>query len=210
MNRLGVIVDISHVSDKTFADVLATTKAPVFASHSSCRALCNAARNMTDDMIRELAQNGGVIQINYHVGFLSQEFRDFENAHPDVEKEISAEVKKRCGDNESCTLVAGDAIVREFMEAGKLPRVDWTKIIEHIDHAVKIAGIDHVGLGSDFDGAVMPIGMQDVSHIPQITDALLKKGYSDSDIRKILGENTLRVLSEVERVSHSLTATSAK
>jgi membrane dipeptidase len=210
MNRLGMIVDISHVSDKTFSDVLATTKAPVFASHSSCRAICNAARNMTDDMIRDLAQNGGVIQINYHVGFLSQEFRDFENAHPDVEKEINAEVKKRCGDNESCTLVAGDTVVREFMEAGKLPKVDWSKIIEHIDHAVKIGGIDHVGLGSDFDGAVMPIGMQDVSHLPQITDALLKKGYSESDIRKILGENTLRVLSEVERVSRSLDATSAK
>src|SRR5271163_3611822 len=204
MNRLGMIVDISHVSDKTLADVLETSKAPVFASHSSCRAICNAARNMTDDMIRDLAKNGGVIQINYHVGFLSQEFRDFENAHPDVEKEISAEVKKRCGDNESCTLVAGDAVVREFMEAGKLPKVDWTKIIEHIDHAVKIGGIDHVGLGSDFDGAVMPIGMEDATHLPQITDALLKKGYSESDIRKILGENTLRVLSEVQRVSHDM------
>jgi len=206
MNRIGMIVDVSHVSDKTFYDVLATSKAPVFASHSSCRSICNAARNMTDDMIRDLAKNGGVIQINYHVGFLSQEFRDYESAHPDVEKEISAEVKKRCGENESCTLVAGDALVREFMEAGKLPKVDWTKIIEHIDHAVKVGGIDHVGLGSDFDGAVMPIGMQDVTHLPQITDALLKKGYSESDIRKILGENTLRVLSEVERVSHSQNA----
>ncbi len=206
MNRLGVIVDISHVSDKTFSDVLATTKAPVFASHSSCRAICNAARNMTDDMIRALAKNGGVIQINYHVGFLSQEFRDFESAHPDVEKEISAEVKKRCGENEACTLVAGDQVVRDFMEAGKLPKVDWNVIIEHIDHAVKIAGVDHVGLGSDFDGAVMPLGMQDVTHLPQITDALLKKGYSESDIRKILGENTLRVLADVERVSKELNA----
>jgi membrane dipeptidase len=210
MNRLGVIVDISHVSDKTFYDVLATSKAPVFASHSSCRAICNAARNMTDEMIRDLAKNGGVIQINYHVGFLSQEFRDFENAHPDVEKEINAEVKQRCGDNEACKLVAGDGIVREFMEAGKLPKVDWTKIVEHIDHAVKIAGVDHVGLGSDFDGAVMPLGMQDVTHLPQITDALLKKGYSESEVRKILGENTLRVLSEAERVSHTLNSASSK
>lgn len=201
MNRLGVIVDISHVSDKTFYDVLATTKAPVFASHSSCRAICNAARNMTDDMMRDLAKNGGVIQINYHVGFLSQEFRDYENAHPEVQKEIEAEVTKRCGKNEGCKLTAGDAIVREYMEAGKLPKVDWTKIVEHIDHAVKVAGVDHVGLGSDFDGAVMPIGMQDVTHIPQITDALLKKGYSEADVRKILGENTLRVLSEVERIA---------
>jgi len=204
MNRLGIIVDVAHVSDKTFYDALEVSKAPVFSSHSSCRAICNAPRNMTDDMMRALAKNGGVIQINYHVGFLSQEFRDYEKAHPDAEKEINEEIKKRCGDNESCKLTTGDQVVRDFMEAGKLPKVDWTKIVEHIDHAVKIAGIDHVGLGSDFDGAVMPIGMQDVSHLPQITDALLKKGYSESDIRKILGENTLRVLSEVERVSHEL------
>src|SRR5215470_6957292 len=204
MNRLGIIVDISHVSDKTFYDALDTSKAPVFASHSSCRSLCNAARNMSDEMIGDLAKNGGVVQINYHVGFLSQEFRDYEAAHPDAEKEINEEVKKRCGDNESCKSVAGDQVVRDFMETGKLPRVDWNLIVEHIDHAVKIAGADHVGLGSDFDGPVMPMGMQDVTHIPQITDALLKKGYSESDVRKILGENTLRVLSEVERVSHDL------
>ena len=204
MNRLGIIVDISHVSDKTFHDVLATTKAPVFASHSSCRSLCNAARNMNDEMIGDLAKNGGVIQINYHVGFLSQEFRDYEAAHPDAEKEINEEVKKRCGDNESCKSVAGDQVVRDFMEAGKLPKVDWSLIVEHIDHAVKVAAADHVGLGSDFDGAVMPMGMQDVTHIPQITDALLKKGYSESDIHRILGQNTLRVLSEVQRVSREL------
>jgi len=204
MNRLGIIVDISHVSDKTFYDAIATSKAPVFASHSSCRALCVAPRNMTDEMIRDLAKNGGVIQINYHVGFLSQEFRDFEKAHPEAEKEITEEVKKRCGDNEACRLTTGDQVVRDFMQAGKLPKVDWTVIVEHIDHAVKIAGADHVGLGSDFDGAVMPLGMQDVTHIPQITDALLKKGYSESDIRKILGENTLRVLTQVEQVSRDL------
>jgi membrane dipeptidase len=204
MNRLGIIVDISHVSDKTFADAIAVSKAPVFASHSSCRALCVAPRNMTDDMIRDLAKHGGVIQINYHVGFLSQEFRDYEKAHPEAEKEINEEVKKRCGDNEACKLTTGDQVVRDLMQAGKLPKVDWTVIVDHIDHAVKIAGADHVGLGSDFDGAVMPLGMQDVTHIPQITDALLTKGYSESDIRKILGENTLRVLTEVERISHDL------
>ena len=204
MNRLGIIVDISHVSDKTFYDALETSKAPVFASHSSCRAICQAPRNMTDDMMRDLAKHGGVIQINYHVGFLSQEFRDYEKAHPEAEKAINEEVKKRCGDNEACKLTTGDQVVRDFMEAGKLPKVDWTKIIDHIDHAVKVAGVDHVGLGSDFDGAMMPVGMQDVTHLPQITDALLKKGYSESDIRKILGENTLRVLSETERVSREL------
>jgi membrane dipeptidase len=204
MNRLGVMVDISHVSDKTFYDAIATSKAPAIASHSSARALTETPRNMTDDMMRALAKNGGVIQINYHVGFLSQEFRDFEKAHPEAEKEINDEVKKRCGDNEACSLVMGDQVVRDLMQAGKLPKVDWTKIIDHIDHAVKIAGIDHVGLGSDFDGAVMPIGMQDVTHLPQITGALLQKGYSESEIRKILGENTLRVMSEVERVSRQL------
>jgi membrane dipeptidase len=206
MNRLGVIVDISHVSDKTFYDVLATSKAPVFASHSSCRAICDAARNMTDEMLRDLAKNGGVVQINYHVGFLSQKFRDFEKKNPDAEKEINAEVKKRCGDNEACNLVTGDQVVRDMMQAGKLPKVDTTAIIAHIDHAVKIAGVDHVGLGSDFDGAVMPIGMQDVTHLPQITDALLQKGYSEADIRKILGENTLRLMTEVERVSREQSA----
>ncbi len=208
MNRLGVIVDVSHVSDNTFYDVLATSSAPVFASHSSCRALCSAARNMTDDMIRDLAKHGGVIQINYHVGFLSQEFRDVEAAHPELEKEINAEIKKRCSDDESCSLVAGDQIVREYMHSGKLPRVDWTKIIEHIDHAVKIAGIDHVGLGSDFDGAMMPFGMEDASHLPQITAALLQKGYSDSDIHKILGENTLRLLHDVQQTSSHLNSAS--
>jgi membrane dipeptidase len=204
MNRLGMIVDISHVSDKTFYDALEVSKAPVFASHSSCRALCNAARNMTDDMIRDLAKHGGVMQINYHVGFLSQELRDYEAAHPEVEKEINDEVKRRCGTNEGCNLTAGDQIVRDMMKQGKLPKVEWTTIVDHIDHAVKVGGIDHVGLGSDFDGAVMPLGMEDATHLPQITDALMKRGYSDADIRKILGENTLRVLTEVQRVSREL------
>jgi len=204
MNRLGVVVDISHVSDKTFYDVLTTSKAPVFASHSSCRAICDAARNMTDDMIRDLGKHGGVIQINYHIGFLSQEFRDAEKANPETGKAIEAEVKKRCGDNEGCTLVVGDQVLREFQNADRLPKVDWTKIIEHIDHAVKLAGVDHIGLGSDFDGANMPVGMEDASKLPQITEALLKKGYSEADIRKILGENTLRVLREVERTSQQL------
>jgi membrane dipeptidase len=204
MNRLGIIVDISHVSDKTFYDALETSKAPVFASHSSCRALCGAVRNMTDDMIRDLAKHGGVIQINYHVSFLSQQYLDFDAAHPEVRKEIGEEVKKRCGNDEACAEVQGQQVIRDFMKEGKLPKVDWTLIIDHIDHAVKIGGIDHVGLGSDFDGAVMPIGMEDATHLPEITDALLKKGYSESDIRKILGENTLRVLSEVQKVSHDL------
>jgi membrane dipeptidase len=201
MNRLGMMVDISHVSDKTFYDALEVSKAPLIASHSSCRAICDAARNMTDQMIKDLAAKGGVIQINYHVGFLSQEFRDAEKANPEIEKGIQAEVNKRCGDNQACQLIEGDRIVHEYMNAGKLPKVDYSKIIEHIDHAVQLVGADHVGLGSDFDGAVMPLGMEDASKLPKITEALLQKGYSESDIRKILGENTLRAMSEVERVS---------
>ena len=206
MNRLGLIVDISHVSDKTFYDALEVSKAPLFASHSSCRAICDAPRNMTDPMMRDLAAKGGVIQINYHVGFLSQEFRNTEKADPKINEAIAKEVTKRCGGdtNEGCMLIEGDRITREYVAKGVLPRVDYTKIIEHIDHAVKVAGIDHVGLGSDFDGANMPYGMEDASMLPKITQALLQKGYSAGDARKILGENTLRLMTDVERVSRDL------
>ncbi len=204
MNRLGMMVDISHVSDKTFYDVLAISKAPLIASHSSCRAICDAPRNMSDAMIKALAAKGGVIQINYHVAFLSQEFRDAEKHDPHINQAIEAEVHRHCGDNEACELIEGDRITREYVQQGKLPRVDWSKIIEHIDHAVKLVGADHVGLGSDFDGANMPYGMEDVSQIPKITDALLRKGYSEDDVRRILGENTLRLMAEVERVSQAL------
>jgi membrane dipeptidase len=204
MNRVGMMVDVSHIADKTFYDVLATSGAPVIASHSSCRALDNAPRNMTDDMIKALAAKGGVIQINYHVGFLSQEFRDAEKAAPDLGKAIEAESKKRCGDQEACQLIEADKIVREYVEQGKLPRVYWTKIIDHIDHAVKLVGADHVGLGSDFDGADMPYGMEDATHLPQITNALLEEGYSESDIIKILGANTLRLMRDVEATSKTM------
>ena len=203
MNRLGMMVDISHVSDKTFYDALAVSKAPLIASHSSCRAICDARRNMTDQMIKDLAAKGGVIQINYHVGFLSEEFMNADK-DPEITKAIAAEVERRCGSKEGCQLIEGDRITREYVQQGKLPRVDYMKIIEHIDHAVKLVGADHVGLGSDFDGANMPFGMEDATKLPQITEALLRKGYSEDDIRKILGENTLRVMGEVERVSREL------
>ena len=201
MNRLGIIVDISHVSDKTFNDALEVSNAPMMASHSSCRVLCDAPRNLTDQMMKDLAAKGGVIQINYHVGFLSQEFRNAEKANPEINKAIGQEVQKRCGGDEACQLLEGDRLTREYVERGELPRVDWKKIVEHVDHAVKVAGINHVGLGSDFDGANMPYGMEDASKLPKITDALLTKGYSEDDVKKILGENTLRVMAEVERVS---------
>jgi membrane dipeptidase len=200
MNHLGMIVDVSHVSDKTFRDVLSVSKAPVIASHSNCRSLCDHPRNLSDAMIRELAAKGGVVQINYHVGFLSQEFRDAEKAHPEINRAIAIEVQKRCGGKEGCQLIEGDRITREYVEQGKLPRVDWTKIIDHIDHAVKVAGIDHVGLGSDFDGANMPFGMEDATQLPKITEGLLRKGYSEGDVKKILGENTLRLMADVERI----------
>src|SRR3984893_3281805 len=206
MNRLGVVVDISHVSAKKFYYARDVSRAPLMASHSSCRAICDAPRNMTDQMIKDLAAKGGVIQINYHVGFLSQEFRDAEKADPEINKAISAEVQKRCGEKEVCQLIEGDKITREYVEKGKLPRVDWTKMIEHIDHAVKVGGVDHVGLGSDFDGANMPYGMEDASKLPKIMEALLRKRYSESDVKKILGENTLRVMTEVERVSREMNA----
>ncbi len=206
MNRLGVMVDISHVSDKTFYDALEVSKAPLLASHSSCRAICDAARNMTDQMMKDLAAKGGVVQINYHVGFLSQEFRNAEKANPQINESIAKEVTQRCGSdgNEGCMLMEGDRITREYVVKGMLPRVEYTKIIEHIDHAVKVAGIDHVGLGSDFDGANMPYGMEDASMLPKITEALLQKGYSEGDAKKILGENTLRLMGAVERVSREL------
>lgn len=202
MNRDGIMVDISHVSDKTFWDALSVSQAPLIASHSSCRALCNAPRNMTDDMIRALAAKGGVIQINYHVGFLSQKFRDADNRQ--IEDQINAEVAKRCANKMGCDEVEDNTVTREFMAEGKLPRVDWNLIIDHIDHAVKVGGVDHVGLGSDFDGSVIPFGMDDASDLPKITDALLKRGYSEADVQKILGGNTLRVMEAAEATARKL------
>jgi len=204
LNRLGVMVDISHVSDKTFYDALEVTRAPVIASHSSCRALCNAARNMTDDMMRALAKNGGVIQINFHIGFLSQEYADASKATAEVRKAQSDEMEKRCGEDDACKILGGQRLSDQATAAGTLPKVSWERILDHIDHAVQVAGADHVGLGSDFDGAIMPQGMEDVSHYGRITEGLLRRGYSDQDIEKILGGNTLRVMTEVENTAKKM------
>jgi membrane dipeptidase len=204
MNRQGMLVDISHVSDKTFYDALAVSKAPLIASHSSCRALCDHARNMTDDMIKALAAKGGVIQINYEKSFIDQGYKDASDKWSGGVVEMMDKLKKQCGDDDACI---GEKLAEQEKQAtaeGKLPHVSWERIVDHIDHAVKLVGADHVGLGSDFDGASMPEGMDDVSHLPQITDALLKKGYSEADIRKILGENTLRVLAAAEQVSREM------
>jgi membrane dipeptidase len=201
MNRLGMMIDISHVADKTFYDVLALTTAPVIASHSSSRAIAKHPRNMTDEMMKALAKNGGVIMINYHAGFLSEEFRvAAEKQHGDVVTAMAA-MSKKCGGNEACTTLESERIDHEAMAKGTLPKVGWEKIVEHIDHAVKVAGVDHVGLGSDFDGATMPLGMEDVSKLPKITEALLAKGYPQQDITKILGGNILRVMEAVEKAA---------
>jgi membrane dipeptidase len=201
LNRIGVMVDISHVADKTFYDALQVTTAPVIASHSSCRAIANHPRNMSDDMLRALAKNGGVVMINYHAGFLSEEFRiASEKRSGDIVAAMEA-MSKKCGGNEACSTMEGERIDHEAMATGELPKVTWEKIIEHIVHAVDVAGIDHVGLGSDFDGATMPLGMEDASKLPKITDALLEKGYSDANVQKILGGNILRVMEQVERAA---------
>jgi membrane dipeptidase len=207
MNRLGMMVDISHVSDQVFYDALATSTAPLIATHSSCRNLCDSPRNMSDEMIEDLAANGGLIQINFHVGFLSQKFRDTMKAHPEFQKQIDAEAEKRCGENGACRLLESDKLVREFVTQGKLPRVDLTEVLDHIDHAVKLVGADYVGFGSDFDGADMPYGMEDASHLPQITSALLKAGYSENDTQKILGGNVLRLMQDVEATANKLEGT---
>jgi len=203
LNKLGMMVDISHVADKTFYDALEVSKAPVIASHSSCRAIANHPRNMTDDMLRALARNGGVVMINYHVAFLSEEFRVASEKRSGDVVASNAAMAKKCGGNEACATMESERADHEAMRKGELPMVTWEKIVEHIDHAVKVAGADHVGLGSDFDGATMPFGMEDASKLPKITDALLKKGYSESDIDKILGGNILRVMEQVEKIKGS-------
>ncbi len=206
MNRQGIMVDISHVSDKTFYDALAISKAPLIASHSSCRALCDHVRDMSDDMIKALAAKGGVIQINYEKSFIDQAFKDASDKFSGgVVAQLDA-YKKACGDDEECVNRKMVEMGKQATAEGKLPHVSWERIIDHIDHAVKLVGADHVGLGSDFDGADMPDGMEDCTHLPQITEALMRKGYSDDDIRKILGGNLLRVLEQNERVSREMQA----
>jgi membrane dipeptidase len=201
MNRQGILVDISHVSDKTFYDALEVSKAPLIASHSSCRALCNHVRDMSDDMIKALAAKGGVIQINYEKSFIDQAYKDAYDKETGGVVQHLSELTKNCNNDEACISREMAKLQAKLTAEGKLPHVSWERIVDHIDHAVKLAGADHVGLGSDFDGADMPEGMEDASKLPKITEALLRKGYPDSDVRKILGENTLRIMEQAERVS---------
>jgi membrane dipeptidase len=189
MNRLGMIVDISHVADDTFWDALEASQAPIFASHSSCRALSNARRNMTDDMIRALAKKGGVIQINFACDFLNERVR---TDSPDEKKKVNA----KFGDNEDDLRIAVES---------RFARATLADVVAHIDHVAQIAGVDFVGIGSDFDGIdCAPVGLDDVSKFPNLTRALLEKGYTAEQIQKIYGGNTLRLMREVERVAHTM------
>ena len=207
MNRLGMMVDISHVSDKTFWDAIATTKAPVIASHSSARALTNHPRNMTDEMLRAVAKNGGVVQVNFFSAFVDENYRQAEEAQKKERDAAMADyMAKRTAAGLPANYIDMDRIEREWM--AKIARPPFRSLIDHIDHIAKVAGVDHVGLGSDFDGVsgATPQGIDSAADLPKITQALLDRGYTASDIHKILGGNLLRVFSEVEKVSRNMQA----
>jgi membrane dipeptidase len=213
MNRLGMMVDISHVSDPTFYRTRDISRAPVIASHSAARALCNHPRNLTDDMIRAVAHSGGpeskggVIQVNFFSGFVSQAYRDARRAvKPEVDEAVaSAKDNAKAGGRE-LTYADEEQIQRRYMD--KIPRPPFSMLIDHIDHIAKVAGVDHIGLGSDFDGVSgqLPEGLDSAADLPKITQALLDRDYSAEDCHKILGLNLLRVFREVEAVANSLQA----
>jgi membrane dipeptidase len=199
MNRLGMLIDVSHVSDKTMSDALDVSKAPIIASHSSARALSNVPRNIPDDLLKRIAKNGGVVQVNFYSVFVDEKTVAPQSAERD--KKIKAQqdaIDKKYKDDPERRAEESD----KLEAANPLPPLPISKLIDHIDHIVQVAGIDHVGIGADFDGANdMPEGAQDVSMLPNITYELLKRGYSERDIRKILGENLLRVMAEAERIA---------
>lgn len=205
MNRLGMLVDISHVSDKTMSDALEVSKAPVIASHSSARALSNVARNIPDDLLKRIAKNGGVVQINFYSLFIDQKT---------VAPQADERGKRLQSQQEALSAKYANDPERLAEESDKLeatsplPPLPISKLIDHIDHIVKVAGIDHVGLGPDFDGANdFPEGARDVSMLPNITYELLKRGYSEQDIAKILGGNFMRVFAQAEMVARKASRT---
>jgi membrane dipeptidase len=213
MNRLGMMVDISHVSDRTFYRTLVITRAPVIASHSAARALCDAPRNMSDDMLRAVANSGGpnskggVVQVNFYSGFLSQSYRDAQKVlEPEAKQTIQALKDQAKAEGKEITYSEIEKVQRQF--ADRIPRPPFSVLIDHIDHIAKVAGIDHVGLGSDFDGIAgqTPLGLDSAADLPKITEALMARGYSAEDCRKILGGNLLRVFREVEQVAKELQA----
>jgi membrane dipeptidase len=199
MNRLGIMVDVSHLSDRAFWDIVNTSTKPVIATHSGCRAITNVPRNLTDDMIVALAKTGGVINVIFYPEHI-------EPGYSEKKKQVDAEIAalvQRASDQEKGDAahkkLARDRVRREeFLK--RLPPVSVTRVVDHIDHIVKLVGIDHVGIGSDFDGVqVVPADLKSVADLPNLTAELLRRGYSESDIDKILGGNMLRVMEEVER-----------
>ena len=193
MNRLGMMVDISHVSDKTFYDALETSTKPMIASHSSLRAFDDIPRNMSDEMIRALGRKGGVVFINFNTAYLDRKAYDvFARNKDQRDREIADMLAINTGNPRRWEMKR--AIQRRY--AAMLPKVGIDAVVRTIDHAVKVAGADHVGFGSDFDGisGMAPVGLEDVSKYPALVRALIDLGYKDEDIRKILGENLLRVL----------------
>jgi membrane dipeptidase len=206
MNRLGMMVDISHTADKTFYDALEVSTAPIIASHSSCRAISNHTRNMTDDMIRALAAKGGTMQINFDCGYLSQRYLD-------ASKPVMAELRPKLQEARKIEdPVARAAAIDKIEEesTAKLPPATLADVVAQIDHAVKVGGIDHVGIGTDFDGVgCVPAELGSYDKFPALTRALLEKGYSATDIKKIYGGNILRVMRAVEQRARDLKSTPA-
>ncbi len=199
MNRLGMLVDVSHVSDKTFWDMVEISTAPVVATHSNCRALADVPRNLTDDMIRAIAETGGVVCAVFYPAFLEPGWKARKDA---VEAEIQPlieEAERGASGNGSIKRIAADRVrAREF--AARLAPVPFTRVADHIDHVVRLTSVEHVGCGSDFDGiTATPAGLSSVAELPNLTAELLRRGYSEADVTKILGGNVLRVMEETER-----------
>jgi membrane dipeptidase len=213
MNRLGMMVDVSHVSDKTFYRTLNISRAPVIASHSGARALCDAPRNMTDDMLSAIARyggpdsKGGVVMVNFYSGFVSQQYRDAQKAiEPEMKKAVQELKDKAKAEGKTASQDEIEKLQRTY--ADRIPRPPFSALIDQIDHIAKVAGVEHVGLGSDFDGisGQLPQGIDSAADLPKITAALMERGYSAEDCKKILGGNLLRVFREVEQVSKQLQA----
>ncbi len=194
MNRVGMMVDISHVSDDTIRDVLEIATKPVIASHSSCRALCDHPRNLSDDLLRAIGQHDGYVGINFYPEFVDQTYLNAVRAR---QKDVLGELNRTT--NLSPEQMDDMAAERAFSfgDSNGMPRPPFDRILDHIDHAVKVAGIDHVGIGSDLDTIPTPEGLDDVTDFPKITAGLLKRGYKDEDVRKILGGNLMRVFQQV-------------
>jgi membrane dipeptidase len=203
MNRLGMLVDLSHVHENTFYDAIAVADTPVIASHSCARALCDHVRNLKDDQLKALAKNGGVVGVNFYSGFLSQGFYDRKKKADLADDDVRAAAREKHKDDPAAMDRALREISRDYERSEyEMVRPPLDLLIDHIEHIAKVAGIDHVGLGSDFDGVTaLPEGVQDCSQLPNLTRRLLERGFSESDVRKILGENFLRVMEKsIDRV----------